>query len=165
MELLGAPIGDTVFCGKYLAGKLADIELLLSLMEELNHAHYQLPLLKFCAGMPKFLFSLITFHPQLIRKAIRRFDELIDICLQTILKHPFGPHTRNPIGLPIRMGGLGVPLACHIALSTYLGSLLDTQKIQASLCPSIDFALVADSVIISLWTQMHAHGQELSPHT
>ena len=162
VELLGAPIGDAVFCEKYLVGKLASIEQLLSQMEHINHAQYQLPLLKFCAGMPKFMFTLRTVHPQLIRHAIRKFDELVDISLQTILNRPFGPHIRNLMGLPVRMGGLGVPQACHTALSAYMGSFLDTQKIQKSLCPSIDFDNVADGLIAS-WIQVHAHGQELSP--
>ena len=86
-------------------------------------------MLRYCVGIPKFTVALRTTDPQDIPNAINSFDEAVDEALIHIFGLSPQVHQRDLIGLPLRLGGLGITQASHVALSAYIGSMIDSQDL------------------------------------
>ena len=129
-DCLGAPVGSPEFAVNFLANRLAKIQSTLDSVARIGHAHYELALLRKCAGFPKFVFALRTVDPLAIGASINQFDEIINQFTANFLSGAVPAHIRDLIGLPVGMGGLGIYQASHIALSAYVSSLFDSSKLQ-----------------------------------
>ena len=71
--------------------------------------------------------------PEFILPAIRKFDQAIYTQFEAITGQQLYPHTRKRIGLPVKWGGCGIPMAEDLALPSYLGSLIHSIKLQAAI--------------------------------
>jgi hypothetical protein len=133
VKVLGGPVGNSEFAEKFTSKRVQKIRKLLELMKKLEDPHMEVLLLRYCVGMPKFTVALRTTDPRDIPGAIHNFDEAV----YDALIHIFGlgpqVHQRDLIGLPLRLGGLGIPQASHIALSAYIGSMLDSRDLCQSM--------------------------------
>jgi hypothetical protein len=134
IDLLGAPLGSNDFANKIVIERVEKISRAMDLLDNLNHPQYQLLLLRYCVGMPRFGYSLRTADPEAISEAIRLFDEKVDEVLFKIIGKGLDKKRRALAGLPVRMGGLGIPRAADIAASAFLGSLVDTKELQMAVC-------------------------------
>jgi hypothetical protein len=111
MRVLGSgvdllcPLGDALFAQEYVQRRLNKIASTLETIESIQHGQYEILLLRFCAGIPRFVYSLRTTNPLFIKDQILDFDRMVDSALQ----HLFGGHGldtihRELVGLPLRMG-------------------------------------------------------------
>jgi hypothetical protein len=130
VELLGCPLGDASFANNYVAKKLVAFEADLDRIASIEHSQYEFLLLKYCAGIPRFIWCLRSRCPFEIREAIIRFDVLLDRGLQRIWGTGIKGIQRRFIALPTRQGGFGIPIAVNIASAAYLGSLAQSWHLQ-----------------------------------
>ena len=151
VELLGGPVGGACATETIVHNRLDKIETLLKTIVTLDDPHVELLLLRYCAGMPKFMFALRTTHPSFMEATITRFTSLIDMALTSIVGVSLNSQRRLLAGLPVRSGGLGITCADRVALSAYLGSMVDSMKIQLDLLhgQNVNSAIVDE--LISEW--------------
>ena len=121
VDLLGALLGSSDFANRITMIRVSKIEKLLEKTQSLDHPLHQLLLLRYCTGMPRFGYALRTGNPLAIQEAIRSFDAIIDKALLSIIGKGLDAKRRALAGLPVRMGGLGIPRAEDIAASAFLG--------------------------------------------
>ena len=127
--LLGAPVGSDVFISDYAQTKIEALQNRLQLTECLQNPQYQLPLLRFCIGLPRVNHLFRLCHPEVIKEAINSCDTLLDSYISTnLFGHALSPFQRRLISLPVSQGGLGLSIAKDIALCAYTGSLFQVTK-------------------------------------
>jgi hypothetical protein len=68
------------------------------------------------------------------------------------------------MGLPVKLGGLGIPQASHLAVSAFCGSFFDTVGLQLDLLGSdeLDNVNSYGDNLVELWTKFHGEGQDLN---
>ena len=76
-EILGAPIGDVIFCAKFLAQKRAKAVRLLSQLSEVGALDPQIVLLLLChcASFCKLVHLARSTPPSLVSEGLALFDE------------------------------------------------------------------------------------------
>jgi hypothetical protein len=116
-ELLGAPIGYHPDADKYVGKRVSKISSNLSNLNLLNDFQCQMLLLKKCLALTKFGFALRVTPPELIPTA---FDQAIFEQFCILLGHIPKADTRCRMGLSVKWGGCGIPLASDLALPAYL---------------------------------------------
>ena len=82
LDLLGAPIGDYLFCGKYAALKCSEALKLLSRLVEVGASNPQvaLILLRLCGSYCKLIHFARATPPSLVSEALQLFDVEIRQC-------------------------------------------------------------------------------------
>ena len=123
-ELLGAPIGSREFCEQCAKRRVEKIQEVLDNLKTIDDAQVELALLRSCLGLPRIAFTLRSAPPRDIRKAMAMFDEAIEKTVADRLKIYLDEETRLQWGLPVRMGGFGIPKAQDVAAPAYLGNAL-----------------------------------------
>jgi hypothetical protein len=126
--LLGAPIGTTDFEDSFCLQKVRSLrKLLLVETEEAIPSQYRYLLLK-DAVIPTLNYLLRTVPPENRISATTSFDNSIKRIVRNLLGGPEWGNTRwieccRQIYLPLRYGGMGVPLAGHISEAAYTASI------------------------------------------
>ena len=84
LEILGAPIGDAIFCAKIVSQKCATASKLLSQLEELGSVDPQVAqlLLRHCGGFCKLVHLARSTPPSLIAEGLEYFDNDVRLYLQ-----------------------------------------------------------------------------------
>lgn len=128
VELLGCALGSVSFGNRFLRKKIDSVKQLIGAIADIEHPQYELPLLRFCAGMPKFNHVLRTTKTNKMPEVLEDIDKTINECLQRVLgTGGLDQNTRDIMGMPIRMGGLGIPQAKMIGKAAFVGCMADTQ--------------------------------------
>ena len=81
-EILGAPIGDFLFCSKFIASRHKIASKLLSKFEEVASIDLQvaLILLRLCGGFCKMVHVARTTPPHLAIGSLESFDSDVRMC-------------------------------------------------------------------------------------
>ena len=125
LEILGAPIGDPIFCAKFLAQKRADAAKLLSQLTEVGAVDPQVAflLLRQCASFCKFVHLARSAPPSYIAEGLALFDKEVRQCFSECTALDTSDIDWMQAQLNLSRGGLGLrSLSCHSA-AAYLSSL------------------------------------------
>jgi len=155
VDLLGAPIGSPAYIQNFTAERLDKICSLLSTMELMDAPQESLLLLRYCTGMPKFIYLLRTCKPDSILSEISRFDQAVHHMLEHIVLSSLDARSRDLIGLPLSDGGLGITQASHVALSAYLASEVETLELQEQILNRVLDREIHVLPLIDQWNQVH----------
>ena len=124
LEILGAPIGDYLFCSKFIAGKCADAKILLSSLVEVAaiDPHVALSLLRLCGSFCR-LVHLARATPPSLAGSLKLFDEEVRKCFSSC----FAIDTTDPSWLQAQLstgfGGLGLRSLSHHSCAAFIASL------------------------------------------
>ena len=123
VKFLGAGAGSNEFVNTIAQKKVDKIGKILEATKGLEDPQMELLLLRSCIGLPKFAFLLRMCPPEHISEAIASLDGQISSFLCHILNlTDMADSTRFEISLPIRKGGLGIPIASHVAPIQYMAA-------------------------------------------
>ena len=77
LDILGGPIGDYLYCSKFIANKCAELKTLLLGMTEVAEVdlHVAVTLLCMCGSFCKMVHIARVTHPSLVSHALEVFDE------------------------------------------------------------------------------------------
>ena len=123
LEILGSPIGDTIFCANVVSQKCAQASQLLSQIEEVGSVDPQvaLLLLRMCGAFCKMVHLARSTPPSLVAEGFRYFDNDIRHCFASCTGVDTSDDAWEQAQLSLSRGGLGFRRlskhspACYIA--------------------------------------------------
>jgi hypothetical protein len=113
-EILGAPIGDLVFCAKFVAQKQSEASKLLQQLEAVGSIDPQvaLLLLRQCGSYCRLVH--LSTPPLLVKEAFALFDDRVQQCFSECTAVDASASTWQQTQLSLKRGGLGLRrLSCH----------------------------------------------------
>ena len=125
VKILGAPIGDPVFCAKFLSQKLADAVKLLSKLAEVGADDPQVAflLLRQYATFCKLVHLARSTPPSYVAEGLALFDKDVRQCFSECTALDTSDIDWMQAQLSLIIGGLGLrSLSCH-SIAAYLASL------------------------------------------
>ena len=133
-EILGAPIGDTIFCAKFIAEKRAGASKFLALLKEVGSLDSQvaLVLLRQCGGFCRFVHIARCTPPSLASEGLHFFDIDVRQCFSDCLSIDLPNTAWQQAQLCLSRGGLGLrslsqhSAAAYVASSAVSGSATNT---------------------------------------
>ena len=155
--LLGSPIGSVLSISDTLIDKADLLRRLGDRLQDLS-AHDALLLLKHSFALPKLLYCLRT-APCFLSPVIQEYDELLKSIVSGITNVHFGEACPSWIqaSLPVKLGGLGIRSAVHLAPSAYLASTsASADLVQCIVPPHVhDIPLPHRVEAETLWSEGH----------
>ena len=137
-DLLGAPIGDAVYCAEYMKTYTAKrVERLLAALGTLRDPQVVHFLVKCCASMCKVVHLLRTVPPHLCSQPLQDFDQKLRSAYSKGVGVLFGEAAWNQLVLPGGFGGAGLRQASAHASAAYVAS--------ASACAKADSWSVSEA--------------------
>ena len=129
MEVLGAPIGDILFCAKFVANQLAKANVLLSRLQQVGSKDPQVAylLLCFCGSFCKMVHLARSTPPSLVAEGLGIFDRDIRRCFTECTSVDVSDVAWMQAQLSPSRGGLGnrslrlYSSACFIASMGHFG--------------------------------------------
>ena len=123
LEILGSPIGDTIFCANVVSQKCAQASQLLSQIEEVGSVDPQvaLLLLRMCGAFSKMVHLARSTPPSLVAEGFRYFDNDVRHCFASCTGVDTSDDAWEQAQLSLSRGGLGFRRlskhspACYIA--------------------------------------------------
>ena len=113
-EILGTPIGDLVFCTKFVAQKQSETSKLLQQLEAVGSIDPQvaLLLLRQCGSYCRLVH--LSTPPLLVKEAFALFDDRVQQCFLECTTVDASASTWQQAQLSLKRGGLGLwHLSCH----------------------------------------------------
>ena len=125
LDLLGAPIGDYLFCGKYAASKRSEALKLLSRLVEVGASDPQvaLILLRLCGSYCKLIHLARATPPSLVSEALQLFDVEVRQCFAQSIAVEVTDRAWQQAQLNLSHGGLGLCSVSHHSSAGYIASL------------------------------------------
>ena len=151
VEILGAPIGDVIFCAKFLAQKRAKAVRLLSQVAEVSSIDPQIALLllRQCASFCKLVHVARSTPPSLVSEGLALFDGEVRCHFSDCVGIDALDAVWQQVQLSLSRGGLGLRrLELHCS-ATYWASVIKTSKSD----PLDEFSRQAVSIYNSLVPQ------------
>ena len=110
LEILGAPIGDAIFCAKIVSQKCAIASKLLSQLEEVGSVDPQvaLLLLRQCGGFCKLVHLARSTPPSLIAEGLEYFNNDVGHCFALSTAVDTTNSAWKQAQLSLSRGGLGL---------------------------------------------------------
>eukprot|EP00731_Ephydatia_muelleri_P024145 Em0016g416a len=124
-EILGAPIGDFLFCSKFIASRHKIASKLLSKLEDVASIYPQvaLILLRLCAGFCKMVHVARTTPPHLAFGSLESFDSDVRMCFSNCVATDISDVAWKQAQLGLSYGGLGLRSISHHSCAAYIASL------------------------------------------
>ena len=124
-EILGAPIGDFLFCSKFIASRHKIASKLLSKLEEVASIDPQvaLILLRLCGGFCKMVHVARTTLPHLAFSSLESFDSDVRMCFSNCVATDISDVAWKQAQLGLSYGGLGLRSISHHSCAAYIASL------------------------------------------
>eukprot|EP00731_Ephydatia_muelleri_P000766 Em0001g766a len=151
VEILGAPIGDVIFCAKFLAQKRAKAVRLLSQVAEVGSIDPQIALLllRQCASFCKLVHVARSTPPSLVSEGLALFDWEVQCYFSDCVGIDASDAVWQQVQLSLSRGGLGLRrLELHCS-AAYLASVIKTSNSD----PLDEFSRQAVSIYNSLVPQ------------
>ena len=125
LEILGAPIGDEVFCNNFVAQKQSNASFLLHQLQGFENPQVALALLRKCAAFCKMSHISRVKPPTLIKPSLSLFDDSIHHCFTECLALNLSPQSCGwkQADLSLSRGGLGLRSVAVHSTAAYLGSI------------------------------------------
>eukprot|EP00731_Ephydatia_muelleri_P014360 Em0008g80a len=157
LDLLGAPIGDYLFCGKYAASKRSEALKLLSRLVEVGASDPQvaLILLRLCGSYCKLIHLARATPPSLVSEALQLFNVEVRQCFAQSIAVEVTDRAWQQAQLNLSHGGLGLRSVSHHSSAAYIASLCasgfgDAQNPHLSHTVDLLNKLVSPSEVISV---------------
>ena len=123
LEILGSPIGDTIFCANFVSQKCAQASQLLSQLEEVGSVDPQVALLlvRTCGAVCKMEHLARSTPPSLVAEGFKYFDNDVRHCFALCTGVDTSDDAWEQAQLSLSRGGLGLrhlskhSPACYIA--------------------------------------------------
>ena len=134
-EILGAPIGDLVFCAKFVAQKQLEASKLLKELEAVGSFDPQvaLLLLRQCGSFCRLVHLARNTPPLLVNEAFALFDDFMQQCFSECTAVDASAATWQQAQLSLKRGGLGLRSLSFHSPAAYIASFLSS-----GLSPSSD---------------------------
>ena len=125
LDLLGAPIGDYLFCGKYAASKGSEALKLLFQLVEVGASDPQvaLILLRLCGSYCKLIHLARATPPRFVSEALQLFDVEVRQCFAQSIAVEVTDCAWQQAQLNLSHGGLGLLSVSHHSSAAYIASL------------------------------------------
>ena len=123
-EILGAPIGDIIFCGKFVAQKRAEARHLLTQLEEVGSVDPQvaLLLLRLCGSFCRLVHLARSIPPSLIVDGLALFDNDVRHCFAECTMVDTSDAAWQQAQLSLSRGGLGLRRLSLHSPAAYIAS-------------------------------------------
>eukprot|EP00731_Ephydatia_muelleri_P010281 Em0005g867a len=151
LEILGAPIGDYLYCSKFIAGKCADARKLLSSLVDVAAVdpHVALSLLRLCGSYCR-LVHLARATPSSLAGSLKLFDEEVRRCFSSCFSIDTTDTAWTQAQLSLGFGGLGLRSlshhSCAASLSTSGCSNADNVHLQQAIIQFNDQVSTSDAI-------------------
>eukprot|EP00731_Ephydatia_muelleri_P019513 Em0012g338a len=125
LVILGAPIGDLIFCAKFVAQKRADAAVLLSQLAEVGAEDPQVAflLLRQCAAFCKLVHLACSAPPSHIAEGLALFDKDVRQCFAECTAVDAADVEWMQAQLSLSRGGLGLRSLSSHCVAAYLASI------------------------------------------
>ena len=125
LEILGAPIGDFLFCSKFIASRRKIASKLLSKLEEVASIDPQVALIlvHLCGGFCKMVHVARTTPPHLAFSSLESFDSDVRMCFSNCEATDISDVAWKQVQLGLNYGGLGLRSISHHSCAAYIASL------------------------------------------
>ncbi|KAL5516253.1 hypothetical protein EMCRGX_G001539 [Ephydatia muelleri] len=125
LVILGAPIGDLIFCAKFVAQKRADAAVLLSQLAEVGAEDPQVAflLLRQCAAFCKLVHLARSAPPSHIAEGLALFDKDVCQCFAECTAVDAADVEWMQAQLSLSRGGLGLRSLSSHCVAAYLASI------------------------------------------
>eukprot|EP00731_Ephydatia_muelleri_P030030 Em0021g553a len=125
LVILGAPIGDLIFCAKFVAQKRADAAVLLSQLAEVEAEDPQVAflLLRQCAAFCKLVHLARSAPPSHIAEGLALFDKDVRQCFAECTAVDAADVEWMQAQLSLSRGGLGLRSLSSHCVAAYLASI------------------------------------------
>ena len=125
LVILGAPIGDLIFCAKFVAQKRADAAVLLSQLAEVGAEDPQVAflLLRQCAAFCKLVHLARSAPPSHIAEGLALFDKDVRQCFAECTAVDAADVEWMQAQLSLSRGGLGLRSLSSHCVAAYLASI------------------------------------------
>ena len=139
-EILGAPIGDTNFCAKFIAEKRAGASKFLALLKEVGSLDSQvaLVLLHQCEGFCRFVHIARYTPPSLASEGLHFIDIDVRQCFSDCLSINLPNTAWQQAQLCLSRGGLGLRSLSQHSAAAYVASFAVSTNTSLHLLQSID---------------------------
>ena len=127
-EILGAPIGDLVFCAKFVAQKQSEASKLLKELEAVGSIDPQvaLLLLRQCGSYCRLVHLARNTPPFLVNEAFALFDDGVQQCFSECTAVDASAATWQQAQLSLKRGGLGLRSLSFHSPAAYVASFLSS---------------------------------------
>ena len=127
-EILGAPIGDLVFCAKFVAQKQSEASKLLKELEAVGSIDPQvaLLLLRQCGSFCRLVHLARNTPPLLVNEAFALFDDCVQQCFSECTAVDASAATWQQAQLSLKRGGLGLWSLSFHSPAAYIASFLSS---------------------------------------
>ena len=125
MVILGAPIGDYLFCANFIASKRLDAVTLVSKLVEVATIDPQvaLILLRVCGSFCKLVHLARATPPGLVSDPLQLFDNDVRQCFKDCFVLDTSDSTWQQAQLSLRYGGLGLRSLSHHSSAAFIASV------------------------------------------
>ena len=125
LEVLGAPIGDIIFCAKFVANQRAKARALLSRLQQVGSKEPQVAylLLRFCGSFCKMVHMARSAPPSLVAEALGIFDLDIRRCFTECISVDVSDVAWQQAQLSPSRGGLGLRSLLHHSSACFIASI------------------------------------------
>ena len=125
LVLLGAPIGDLIFCAKFIANLRTKSRGLLSRLQQIGPKDPQVAylLLRFCGSFCKLVHLIRSTPPSLVAEALSLFDSDIRRCFMECTSMDFSDVAWHQAQLSPSRGGLGLRSLYHHSSACFIASI------------------------------------------
>ena len=124
-ELLGSPIGDEVFCAKFISKFTAKaVTHTLGPLSSLDDPQVVHMLIRLCASYCRVVHLLRAVPTLHAGQAIAKFDSAVHKALQHGVGVLFEEQALLQLRLPLALGGAGMRCAAEHSAGAYLASVL-----------------------------------------
>ena len=134
IEILGAPIGDKVYCSSYIRDKRAEAKKLLSLLPELENPQVALSLLRTCGSFCRLIHIARTTPPELAKPELEAFDEDVRESFERSSLVQCSQTAWDQARLVTRFGGFGLRSVATHCEAAYISSYCASTGTSLSSC-------------------------------
>ena len=125
LEVLGAPIGDIIFCAKFVANQRAKARALISRLQQVGSKDPQVAylMLRFCGSFCKMVHMARSAPPSLVAEALGIFDLDIRRCFTECTSVDVSDVAWQQAQLSPSRGGLGLRSLLHHSSACFIASI------------------------------------------
>ena len=124
LDILGGPIGDYLYCSKFIADKCAESKKVLSGLSEVAEVdlHVAVTLLHMCGSFCRMVHIARVTPPSLVSDALEVFDEEVRNCFMLSTAIEISQAAWSQAQLSLRFGGLGFRVVSYHAPAAFISS-------------------------------------------
>ena len=123
-EILGAPIGDYIYCASFVSTKRSEALKLLLKLEDvaIKDPQVALLLLRMCGSFSKLVHLARTTPTTLVSEAFQQFDSDVKHCLSSCIANGISDSALHQAQISLSRGGLGLRSLSKHSCAAFIAS-------------------------------------------